>query len=74
MKMAWRGIVDADGDVIAWPMLLLDHCEAFRTMPVLQRDLRARWRQWSPGGAPDFDPGVTPDDQALVEEWLERNG
>lgn len=72
MKLAWRGVVDGDGDVVAWPMLLMDHNTAFATLPHL-RDYRARWRQWDLGAAIDFDPGVTAEDKAKVEAWVETH-
>lgn len=61
MILAWRGVVDEDGDVVAWPTLLLDHNQAFATLGRL-RNYRARWRQWEPGGRIDFDPGADPAD------------
>lgn len=71
MKCAWRGAVDQDGDVWAWPTLLQDHGAAFLTLPRL-RLARARWRQWEPGGQIDFDPGATPADKKAVEQWVEN--
>jgi hypothetical protein len=70
MQLAWRGVVDQDGDVIAWPTPLMDHKEAFYKLPWLA-DYRARWRQWSPDGDIDFDKGVSPEDRAKVIEWIE---
>lgn len=67
-SIAWRGLV-VNGEVWAWPMVLLDHAQAMETISLL-RKYTARWRQWSPGTAPDFDPGVSAEDKALVETWL----
>lgn len=69
MILAWRGVVDEDGDVVAWPMLLMDHAQAFQVLPRLA-NYTCRWRQWEPGGRIDFDPDSTPADQAKVEEWI----
>lgn len=71
MKLAWRGVVDADGDIAAWPMLLFDHNQAFAVLPHL-RNCRVRWRQWNPDGPVDFDDAVSAKDQALVEEWVKN--
>ena len=68
MKPAWRGVV-IDGVVWAWPTLLLEHNVAFATLPWLE-NYSARWRQWSPGEAPDFDPGASDEDKALVARFL----
>jgi hypothetical protein len=69
VKTAWRGVVDKDGDVWAWPMLLWDHNDAFGTLPVLKKH-RARWRQWDHGGRIDFEPGASDEDKAKVEAWV----
>jgi hypothetical protein len=50
-------------------MLLLDHEQAFGKLRHL-REYTARWRQWTPGGDIDFDPGVSAEDQAKVEAWV----
>jgi hypothetical protein len=71
MKPAYRGVV-VDGVVWAWPMLLLDHNEAFAKLPHLERHT-ARWRQWSPGEGIDFDPGTSDEDKALVTLWIGAN-
>lgn len=69
MKPAWRGVVLKDGSIWAWPMLLMDHNEAFGALPTLGRH-RARWRQWSPGGPVDFDKGASQKDQDRVNAWV----
>lgn len=70
MKLALRGVVDKDGDVVAWPTLLMDHSQAFGVLPHLA-DYRCRWRQWEPGEAIDFDPDSTPTDMAAVREYVD---
>lgn len=69
MKPAWRGFV-FDGEVWAWPTLLMTHNQAMAQMPMLT-NYDARWRQWEPGGPIDWDPGVSSEDRWLVEAWLE---
>lgn len=69
--IAWRGVV-FDGQVWAWPTLLMTHEEAFMHMPML-RNYGARWRQWEPGSEVDFDPGASPEHRALVHAWLKRD-
>lgn len=69
MRPAWRGVV-LDGEVWAWPMLLLTHVEAFAVLPVLSR-ASCRWRQWEPDGRVDFDPGCTDEERALVQAWVD---
>lgn len=69
MKLALRGVVDADGDIVAWPTLLAEHLDAFYTLPHLE-DYRCRWRQWKAGGPVDFDPGASPEDCARVEAYV----
>lgn len=66
--VAWRGVV-VGGLVWAWPMLLMDHNTAFRSFSALEY-YTCRWRQWSPGGRIDFDPGCSSEDRALVEAWV----
>lgn len=51
-------------------MLLMDHRQAFAAMPTLE-NYRCRWRQWSPEGPVDFDPGASDQDKAAVEAWVE---
>ena len=70
MRLAYRGVVDDDGDVVAWPMLLLDHQSAFNILSWLS-DYRARWRQWKPGSPPDIDPGGE-EYRPQIEEWLRK--
>jgi len=70
MIPAWRGIVDNDGDVWAWPMLLFDHKQAFADLPLLGKRTRARWRQWEPRGPIDFDPGTSYSDKLRVQAWV----
>jgi len=70
MKPSWRGVV-VDGVVWAWPTLLLDHKEAFVTLPFLSK-YSARWRQWETGAPIDFDPGTSQEDKELVEAWMEK--
>ena len=63
------------GEVWAWPTVLFDHRQAFMAWPPLRDEMTCRWRQWEPGGPVEFDhetPG-SPEDQALVREWVERN-
>jgi hypothetical protein len=67
--IAWRGFVDAEGKIIAWPTLLADHNQFFSTF-YIKDDYPARWRQWSAGGEVDFDPGATPQAKDAVEAWL----
>lgn len=67
---AWRGVVLDTGEVWAWPMLLMDHSQAFAVLPMLQKN-RARWRQWSPGGKVDFDPDVSREDLLIVQTWVD---
>lgn len=73
MILGWRGIVDRDGDVVAWPMLLMDHKTAFGILPRLGRDYKARWRQWDndPGSRIDFDPGASQEDRDKVQAWVD---
>lgn len=74
MKPAWRGVVFM-GEVWAWPTVLWDHNAAFMQWPPLREDMTCRWRQWESGGPVEFDhktPG-TPEEQAMVREWVERN-
>lgn len=66
--IAWRGVV-FNGEVRAWPTILMTHNEAFAVFPPLA-EYTARWRQWKSGGAIDFDNDVTPEDRALVERWV----
>lgn len=72
MKPAWRGVVLQNGVIWAWPMLLMDHSEAFAVLPHLQREMRVRWRQWDAGGPVDFDQGTSDEDKQLVNDWIER--
>ncbi len=74
MILGWRGIVDKDGDVIAWPTVLMDHNAAFGVLPSMtSRDYRARWRQWDnePGASIDFDPGASQEDIDKVQSWVD---
>lgn len=71
MKPAWRGIVLNDGSIWAWPMLLMDHAQAFAVLPTLKQH-RCRWRQWDAGIAVDFDSGASTEDRAAVNAWVER--
>jgi hypothetical protein len=68
MKPAWRGIV-FKGEVWAWPTALMTHAQAFARRPDLH-DYSCRWRQWTPGGVIDFDPGASDADKQLVEAWV----
>lgn len=68
--LAMRGVVYRS-EVWAWPMLMLDHNQAFMACPML-REYTCRWRQWEPGGRIDFDPGATPEDIALVEDYVAK--
>jgi hypothetical protein len=67
---AWRGFVDHDGKVIAWPTMIIDHREFHRVFYTDDSDFLARWRQWSPGEEPDFDPGTPPEAKQIVKDWL----
>ena len=69
-QIAWRGLVDKNGNVIAWPMLMSDHVAFHRTFHTNDDDFAGRWRQWSPGGEIDFDPDVSPEHRAWVRAWL----
>lgn len=69
MKLAYRGVVDRDGTVVGWPMLLLDHAQAFAVLHHLS-DYQARWRQWEPDGRVDIDPGGEEHREA-IEAWVE---
>jgi hypothetical protein len=60
-----------DGVVWAWPTVLMTHSEAFVVLPWLSKHT-ARWRQWNPGEAVDFDEGTSETDIALVNAWVER--
>lgn len=66
--IGWRGVVYC-GEVWAWPTVLFTHDEVFAKWESLQ-DYTCRWRQWEPGGQPDFDPGCSEEDRRKVEEWL----
>jgi hypothetical protein len=72
MKPAWRGVVFMD-EVWAWPMILMDHQQAFTAWRTLEDGMTCRWRQWEPGGKIDFDHGASEEDMAKVREWVERN-
>lgn len=69
-EIAWRGFVTEDLEVVAWPTLLSDHNNFHRTFMTSDSDFVARWRQWGPGEAPDFDPGATVEEIEAVVEWL----
>lgn len=69
MKLALRGVMDRDGDIIVWPMLLMDHAQAFQTLRHLA-DYRVRFRQWEPDGKVDIDPGADPADVAAVQRFV----
>ena len=73
MRLAYRGVVDSDGDIVVWPTLLADHSQAFRTLWHL-KDYRARFRQWNPGEEVDFDAGASDDDKSMVEDLLTQIG
>ena len=68
MKLAYRGVVDEDGDVVGWPTLLADHNAAFVTLYHL-RNYQARWRQWEPDGPVDIDQGGE-GHRERIEAWL----
>lgn len=68
---AWRGVVLESGEIWAWPMLLMDHNQAFNVLPMLEKH-RARWRQWSPGDRVDFDAGASDEDIERVNAWVEQ--
>jgi hypothetical protein len=71
METAWRGVVDNDGHIWAWPTLLMTHDQAFAAeVGWAIEDYRARWRQWEPGGPVDFDPGASNEDRAAVVSWV----
>lgn len=72
MKYAWRGFVDHDGDIVAWPTLLADHNQFHFAFHTSDEDFIARWRQWSPGGKVDFDPGVSETTKQLVNDWVQN--
>ena len=69
-EIAWRGFVDKDGKVIAWPTLALDHKEFHRIFYTSDDDFVARWRQWSPGEEPDFDGRPATELRDIVRAWL----
>ena len=69
MKPAWRGVV-FEGEVWAWPTILLTHNAAFMEWPPLRSGCTCRWRQWDAGGPIDFDPGASAEDVAKVEAWV----
>lgn len=69
-SLAWRGFVTTSGGVIAWPTLLAQHNDFHRTFHTTDDSFAARWRQWNPGEAPDFDPGASPEDKAAVNTFL----
>lgn len=69
MQLALRGVVDKDGDIVAWPMLAMDHDEMFAVLPHL-KEYRARWRQWEPGKNVDFDPGASEVDKIAVRAYV----
>lgn len=73
MQLGLRGVMDADGDIHTWPTLLMDHSEAFATLPHLN-DYRVRFRQWgnSPGDPIDFDPGASRADMMRVVEHVAK--
>lgn len=60
-----------NGEVWAWPTLVMTHDEAFHNLINL-RDYTCRWRQWAPGGPIDFDPGYSREDRNLVIDWVDR--
>lgn len=70
MKLALRGIMDRDGDIHSWPTLAMTHNDFFAQLYGIDECLRARWRQWDADDPVDFDPGVTPEDRALVEAYV----
>ncbi len=72
MILAWRGVVDRQGDVVAWPTLLMDHNAAFAVLPYL-KGYRVRWRQWENGAGAyiDFDPGASQEDREKVQAWVD---
>lgn len=68
--IAWRGLVTPDLDVIVWPTLLATHNDFFAKFGRDESKYVARWRQWNPGGDPDFDPGASPEAQQAVFDVL----
>jgi hypothetical protein len=70
-EIAWRGFVDKDLKVIAWPTLLIQHKDFHRLFGTSDDDFLARWRQWSPDESADFEPGATPEAKQAVQEWLD---
>lgn len=66
---AWRGVVLDNGQIVAWPALLLDHNEAFNKVRTLS-NYRCRWRQWDGGMPVDFDSGASQEDKDAVEAWI----
>ena len=75
MKYAYRGFVDRDGDIIAWPTIFATHSE-YLISPAghLAEGYRARWRQCEPDGKVDFDREPTPsqEDRDKVIDFLDR--
>lgn len=68
--LAWRGFVAEDGSVIAWPTLLSDHNQFHRIFYTKDSNFGARWRQWDPSDAPDFEGKPTDKQRKAVEEFL----
>lgn len=70
MKLALRGIMDADGDIHTWPTVAWDHNDFFFKLPWMADDYRVRFRQWNADGGIDFDPGATAEDMAAVRDYV----
>lgn len=72
MTLGLRGIV-WEGEVVAWPTILMDHNAAFATWPPLA-EYTCRWRQWDneAGAKVDFDPGCSDEDKTKVLDYIEK--
>lgn len=72
MNLGLRGIV-WEGEVVAWPTILMTHDQAFAAYPPL-REYTARWRQWDneAGAKVDFDKPVSDEDKAMVLDYIEK--
>jgi hypothetical protein len=68
--IAWRGLVTNDLDVIVWPTLLATHDDFFSKFYKQEGDFAARWRQWTPGDEPDFEPGASPEAKQAARDAL----
>lgn len=64
-NVAWRGFVDRDGEVVAWPTLLATHSSFHASFGTDDAEFLARWRQWYPGDPPDIDDERDVPDEAV---------